>query len=396
MKCLFFILDGLGDRPISMLGNLTPLEYANTPNLDFLAKIGSCGLLFPIGPDIVPDSGSAHFEIFGYSPFIDFYPGRGVIEALGVGIDLKKGDLAFRVNFGTVENNKIIDRRAGRIKDVSIFEKELNFEIEGIQFIFKAGTEHRGALVLRGDNLSDRVSDSDPHKIGSEILNINALDKEADFTAKILEDYLRKTSVILENHPFNIERKKQELLPANCLLLRGPGFFKQVESFQEKYNLKSCCVAGGGLYKGIAKFFKMDLIEVDGATGGKDTNIENKISKAIESLNNYDFVWVHIKAVDLYGHDGDFIGKREILEKIDKNLDRIRDINCIKIITGDHSTPCELKDHSADPVPLLISGSGLEKDLVEKFGERYCVNGDLGDIYGRNLMLKIINLIGKS
>jgi len=396
MKCLFFILDGLGDRPSEMLGNLTPLEYANTPNLDFLAKTGSCGSLFPLGPGVVPDSGTAHFEIFGYSLLDDFYPGRGVIEALGVGVALKKGDLAFRVNFGTVENNKIIDRRAGRIKDVSAFEKDLNFKIEGVQFIFKTGTEHRGALVLRGNNLSEKVSDSDPHKAESGILNIKALDKDADFTARILNDYLRKTSIILENHPFNLERKKQGLIPANYLLLRGPGFFKEVKSFGEKYNLKACCIAGGGLYKGIAKFLKMDLIEVDGATGGKDTNIENKILKAIESLNNYDFVWVHIKATDLYGHDGDFVGKTKIIEKIDKNLDKVKDINCIKIITGDHSTPCELKDHSADPVPLLISGSCLEKDSVKEFGEKGCTNGGLGNINGRDLMSKILYLMTKS
>ncbi|MDP2820723.1 MAG: 2,3-bisphosphoglycerate-independent phosphoglycerate mutase [bacterium] len=395
MKCIFIILDGLGDRPIKELGNLTPLEAANTPNMDFLAQQGDCGMLLPVGLGIAPESGPAHFEIFGYSPFSDFYPGRGPLEALGTGFDLKENDLAFRVNFATLENNKIIDRRAGRIKDVSIFEKDLSFELNGVQFIFKAGTEHRGALILRGENLSKELTDSDPRQENLPPLEIKPLSPTADFTAMILNEYLRKTNEILSEHSVNKKREKDGLLAANYLLLRGAGFFKEIEPFNEKYNLKSCCIAGAGLYKGIAKFLKMDLITTQEATGAKDTNIKNKISKAKEMIDDYDFIWVHIKAVDLFGHDGDFVGKTEILEKIDKNLEIIKNTDCLKIITGDHSTPCEIKDHSSDPVSLLISGHGIQKETMEKFGEKNCENGKLGTMIGKDLMPKIKDLMAE-
>jgi 2,3-bisphosphoglycerate-independent phosphoglycerate mutase len=393
MKCIFIILDGLGDRPIKELGNLTPLEAANTPNMDFLVQQGFCGMLQPIDSKTAPESGPAHFEIFGYSPFTDFYPGRGPLEALGTGFDLKENDLAFRINFAFLKNNKIIDRRAGRIKDVSVFEKYLSFELNGIQFIFKAGTEHRGALILRGKNLSSEITDSDPRQENLSPLEIKPLNSSADFTAMALNEYLKKANEILSEHPTNKKREQDGQLAANYLLLRGAGFFKDVIPFNEKYNLKSCCIAGAGLYKGIAKFFKMDLITTQGATGTKDTNIQNKILQANKMLNKYDFVWVHIKAVDLFGHDGDFVGKKEILEKIDKELEIVKDNNCLKIITGDHSTPCEIKDHSNDPVPLLISGQGIQKESAQKFGETNCRNGKLGTIKGKDLMPKIKDLM---
>jgi 2,3-bisphosphoglycerate-independent phosphoglycerate mutase len=396
MKCIFIILDGLGDRPIKELGELTPLEAANTPNMDFLAANGSCGMLQPVEPTIAPESGPALFEIFGYSPFLDFYPGRGPLEALGTGFDLKENDLAFRVNFATIENDKIIDRRAGRIKDVSIFEKVLSFELNNVQFIFKAGTEHRGALILRGKNLSKELTDSDLRKENLPPLALKPLLPAADFTARILNQYLQKANEILSEHPANKERKQNGQLPANYLLLRGAGFFREVMPFNEKYNLKSCCIAGAGLYKGIARFFKMDLAAIKAATGGKDSNIENKISKAVEMLGNYDFVWVHIKATDLYSHDGDFNGKKEVLEKIDKRLEIIKNVDCLKVITGDHSTPCEVKDHSNEPVPILISGNLGEKGLLEKFGEKNCKKGKLGIIIGKDLMPKIMDLMDRN
>jgi len=395
MKCLFIILDGLGDRPVDKLQGLTPLEAAETPTMDFLVKEGICGMLAPLGLGFSPESGPAHFEIFGY-PYKNFYPGRGALEALGVWFDLKEGDLAFRVNFATYKDGKIIDRRAGRIKNVEPFEKDLTFRLEDVDFILKAGTEHRGALILRGRGLSSEVSDSDPRKENLKPLEVKALTEEAKFTAQIVNKYLRKAHQILEKHPLNQERKNLGLPLANFLLLRGPGVFKKVISFQKKFGLKSCCIAGAGLYKGIGRFLGMDIIEVKGATGGKDTKVENKILKAKDLLEKYDFVWIHIKATDLYGHDGDCLGKKIFLEKVDRALEAIKNLDCLKVITGDHSTPCLLRDHSGDPVPIVFSGKTVRKDENNIFGERSCARGGLGRIEGVDLMPEILNLMNKA
>ncbi len=394
-KVLFIILDGLGDRPSKKLRGETPLEAASTPNMDFLVREGICGMQTPLGLGFTLESGPAHFEIFGYHPYQKFYPGRGVLEALGCNFRLKKEDIAIRVNFATYRDGKIIDRRAGRIKDVSIFEKDLSFELNGVEFILKAGTEHRAALIIRGENLSEKVSDSDPKKEGRAPKKIKALCKEAKFTAEILNKYIKKAHEILEKHPENKKRIRKKLLPANFLLLRGAGKYREIPSFMERYSLKACCIAGAGLYKGFGRYVGMDILKVKGVTGGKDTNIEAKFKAAKKALRKYNFVWVHIKATDLYGHDGDCIGKKEFIEKVDNALSHILDAKCLKVITGDHSTPCSLKEHSGDEVPILFHGEGVRKDNVLHFGERDCMQGGLERIEGKDIMPEILNLIGK-
>ncbi len=401
MKVIFIIIDGLGDRPVPELGNKTPLEAALTPNMDFLVKEGICGMMSPLGLGFTPESGPAHFEIFGYHPFQEFYPKRGPIEALGAGFKLKDKDIALRINFACLSNGKIIDRRAGRIKNVKIFEKDLSFCLENVNFILKAGTEHRAALILRGENLSSEISNNDIHKIGVKPKKIVPLEKseQAKFTAKILNQYLEKTHKILKNHSENKKRRNKGLFEANYLLFRGGGRYKKVISFKEKYELKSCCIAGTGLYKGFGKFLGMDLINVKGATGGKDTDVKAKFIAAQSNLKKYDFIFVHLKAPDLFGHDGDFLGKKNFIEKIDKNIPLLRALknkgDVLLVITGDHSTPCSIKDHSGDPVPILFSGKTVRKDSNSKFGERSCAKGGLGRIQGWQVMPQILNLIGK-
>ena len=394
-KVVFIVLDGLGDRPCEKLEWQTPLEAAFTPNLNHLAKEGICGMCSPLEFAVAPESGPAHFELFGYSPFEKFYPGRGIIEALGTGIKLKENDIAFRVNFATLKKGKIVDRRAGRIKNVKPFEKDLSMELRGVKFILKAGTEHRAALILRGSNLSHKLSDSDPRKINKPPKEVRALDKEAEFTAEILNEYIEKACKILSNHRINKIRRKKNLPEANCILLRGAGKFKKVESFKKRYGLRACCIAGAGLYKGFGKFIGMDLINVKGATGSKDTSIKAKFIAAKRALRKYDFVWVHIKGTDLYGHDGDCIGKKKFIEKVDEALGILTDVKALKVITGDHSTPCSLKEHSGDDVPILFHGVGVRRDKVSSFGERECANGGLQRIRGKDIIQEILNLIGK-
>lgn len=394
-KAILIILDGLADRPCREFFGETPLEAASTPFMDYLARNGICGMQSPLGTGFTPESGPAHFEILGYHPFRQYYPGRGPIEALGAGARIKEGDVAFRVNFATMKNGRIVDRRAGRIADVSMFEHDLSMEIDGVEFILKAGTEHRAALIIRGDDVSENLSDSDPKKEGKRPLKIKPLSKDAEQTAKLVNKYLELATEILEKHELNRERRKKGLLPANTILLRGAGRYRQVESFRERYGLKACCIAGAGLYKGIARHLGMNVINVEGATGTKSTDVEAKIKAAKAMLKRYDFIFVHVKGTDLYGHDGDAGGKKAFIEKVDRALQALHGTKSLIVLTGDHATPCSLKDHSGDDVPILFYAEDMIKDNTYRFGEHECMNGGLKRIEGKDIMPEILNLLGK-
>jgi len=407
-KIILIIIDGLGDRPIKELGNKTPLEAAQTPNLDFLAKNGICGLISPflLPGEQYPASDTSHLALFGYHPK-KYYLGRGPYEAAGLGMKLTEGNLYFRVNFATLDKNlKVIDRRAGRIEKTQPLIKALSGKkIRGVKFLIKKSYGHRAVLALESKNLSDKVSDSDPKKEGLRIKKVLPLDKspQAIFTAEILNKFLVQAQEILKNHPLNKKRIKQKLLAANCLLTRGAGFFKQGPSFKERYELKASCIAGGTLYKGIAKILGMDLIKVKGATGFANTNLKGKFLAAKNALKKpapyqnevsgagYDFIFLHIKAADTFGHDGDFRGKKEFIEKIDKNLKPLLGLkNTLIVVTADHSTCCNLKRHCSEPIPILIYGAG--QDLVSQFSEKACQKGKLGRIKQLDLMAKILRL----
>jgi 2,3-bisphosphoglycerate-independent phosphoglycerate mutase len=394
MKLLFIVLDGLGDRPIPDLGGKTPLEYANTPNLDKIASLGMNGLLHVIAPGVTPGSDTAHLALFGVNPY-EYYTGRGPFEAAGVGLEVKEGDIAFRVNFATIDDNGVItDRRAGRIKTGTEELSNLleGIEIDGIKFLLKAGTEHRAALVLRGEGLTDKIYGNDPKVEGKEPPTCKPLDEsfESQKTARVLTTYVMKARDILSKAVINDERVQEGLLPANFLLIRGAGKVPKVPNFEEEYCLESACVAGGGLYKGIARMLGMDIIEDERLTGGIDTNLEAKFEVTLENLKNYDFVFAHVKGTDNLSHDGDYMAKAHFIEKVDKELYRFLpenfDQEIVIMVTGDHSTPCSFKDHSADPVPVVIYSSDCRRDEVEKFGESYAIKGSLGHVVGKYLM----------
>jgi len=403
MKILLIIIDGLGDAAVPELGNKTPLEAAKIPNLDFFAKNGICGLVEPFKFEWQdsPKSDTCHLALLGYEP-PKYYLGRGVYEAAGIGMNIKEGDVAFRVNFATVDENlKIIDRRAGRISKTEQLIKALQgIEIDGVQFLIKKSYGHRAGLILRSltddvKHLSAKISDGDPHKAGVKVKEILPLDKsaKAKFTAEVLNKFLEKTHLILKERSLNKEREKQGLLPANCLLLRGAGQFKKISSFKEKYNLKAGCIAGGGLYKGIAKILGMDLIRVKGATGLPNTNLKGKILAANAALKKFDFVFVHIKAADSLAEDGNFLGKKDFIERIDRNLKPLLNLeNTLIVVTGDHSTCSILKRHCQEPIPILIFGPGIDTDGVEEFSERACRKGKLGTIKQFGVMEKILKL----
>jgi len=400
---ILIIFDGLGDRPIKALNYQTPLEAAKKPNLDKIAKLGITGLLHTIERGIRPGSDVAHLALFGYNPKF-YYTGRGPFEAAGYGINLQEGDVAFRGNLGTIDGNfVVIDRRAGRIESSQVFAELIDgLEIDGVKIIAKAGLNHRIALVLQGKNLSDKISDTDPHLIHQPVKKCYPLneDDNSQFTASIVNKLSIKAYQLFNKHPLNKERKKKGLPPANYLLLRGAGKLIKYESFLEKYHLKATCIAGAGLYKGIAKILGMDIIEVKGATGKPDTNIEGKIKKAIDLLPIYDFIFVHIKATDSLAEDGKPLEKKLFLEKADQFftsfIPLVEKREIILAVTGDHTTASDLKIHTADEVPLLVAGFGVRTDKIGQFGERSCQDGGLGHLEGANLMDFLINLRGET
>lgn len=397
------VIDGVSDR-----GSVTPLSSARKPNLDKLAKMGINGIMDTIKPGVRPGSDTSHLALLGYDPF-KFYTGRGPIEAAGVGIELKEGDVAFRVNFGTVEgegsvfDKVVIDRRAGRISDTDELVKAVN-EIDlsnfNVEFVFKRGSGHRGALVLRG-NLSDEVGDVDPKEMGKKVKRCVPLveDDKARRTAEIVNYFIQKSHEILDNHPLNLERSKSGLPKANVLLLRGAGKVPHLPRFEDRFGMRLAVISGTALIKGVVRVLGGDVIEVEGATGGKDTNLNAKVEGALKALESYDFVLLHIKATDEYGHDGDFEGKREFIEKVDKALEPLLSLDfsevCL-ILTADHSTPVNVGDHTADPVPVTIVYRDVRVDDVDEFSELKAYKGGLHRITGNDLFNIVLDLINKA
>jgi 2,3-bisphosphoglycerate-independent phosphoglycerate mutase len=408
-KILLVIFDGLADLPVPELGNRTPLEVANTPNLDALAKKGINGTQNALGEGEYPTSEEAHFEILGYDHKKDL-PGRGVLEALGVGAKIKKGELALRVNFATVDESlNVIDPRAGNLKENKNLVREIAEEKIG-QFTFRlySGLAHRAALVVSGPPVSKEiyhhstvVTDTDPHKAanhrgGNKVLRPRPIDNsvESKLTSDALWEYQLLTNKKLDNYVENKVRRRQGLPVANFLLTRGAGYIKEVESFYEKFGLNAACVAGAPLYKGIASYFGMDVIKVSGATGGIDTDVEAKIKESLELLRSgYDFVFMHLKGADVVAEeDGDFEAKTKFFERADKAFAPLLDFEGVICVTGDHATPCILSDHSSDPVPIMIIGG--KKDKIDHFDEKSSSTGSLGHLKGSEIMPKLLKEAG--
>jgi len=397
-KILLIVLDGASDRPV---GGKTPLAAANKPNLDRLAYGGINGIMDTVGPGIRPGSDTSHLAILGYDPY-KYYTGRGPFEAAGVGIDVKGGDIAFRVNFATVENGVVTDRRAGRISDTDDLAKEINekVKVQGIEVIFKRSTGHRGALVLRGKGLSSDISDTDPKKEGLAIKDCHPTNDstEAKRTANIVNSISKQVMDVLDKNPVNEERKKQGLPPGNAILIRGAGEVPHIPSFDEKYGMKGAVIAAAGLIIGIGKMCGLEYIPVGSMeVEASGTSARAKIKKAIETLNTHDFVLVNIKGADEAGHDGNFEKKTKFLEEADtafKDLLSLKDV--IIIVTADHSTPVSIKDHSADPVPILIHGPGVRMDDVAHYNELIAYKGGLHRIRGLDVMPIAHDLINKA
>lgn len=405
-KGILVICDGLGDRPNPQLGAKTPLEYARTPNLDYLAKNGICGNVHPIAPGIRVGTDVGHMEIFGCSSD-EFYPGRGPLEAFSAGLDIETNDVAFRGNFGTIDDERLVlDRRAGRItKDTDLLASSLNGMLlsDGTRVLVKELTAHRVAIVFKGKNLSVHIQTPDPHSSGNgeKLLEIKALTEEASAiqTAKNLEEFTQKSYEILKEHPVNKQRVQEGLLPANVIITRGVGQKKFIPNKSSEFGIKAICIAGDQTVGGIAKLVGFDYYTCDEFTGGFDTNIMKKAEKAVELLKaDYDWVILHMKATDLAGHDNLPLKKVEMIEKVDHIFGYLKEhLNKEEYyisFTADHSTPCACKDHTGDPVPTLIYGDDVRVDSVSQAGETDFNHGGIDQMTAQDIFMVQMDLMG--
>jgi len=406
LKVLLIIGDGMADRPLKELGWKTPLEAARRSSMNHLVSVGICGIMDPIAPGIPPGSDTATLALLGYDAF-QVYSGRGAFEALGSGIEVLDGDVCFRCNFATVDENfAVLDRRAGRIADSDAAKlaeslKKVELSDPSVKFLFAKTVQHRAVLVLRGSKLSPAVSNSDPEVVGEKTLEVKPLNDsyEAKFTAKILNELIWKFHEILKEHPVNKERVARGLPPANAILTRGAGTLPKIKPLSEIYCVNAVCVAATSLIRGVCKAAGMQLLTVKGATGTPMTDYLAKAKATVQALENNDFVLLHVKAPDVASHDGNVKQKVEVIEKIDRMLAYI--LNKVDLgetyvaLTADHTTSCVTRNHEGDPVPLAIMGPYVRSDDVEEFGERTCAKGGLGRLKGKDLMPILMNLIGR-
>jgi 2,3-bisphosphoglycerate-independent phosphoglycerate mutase len=372
-KLVLLVMDGLGDLPDARSG-LTPLEAAQTPNMDRLAAEGTLGRSVPIRPGVTPGSGPAHLALFGYDA-LQYPVGRGVMEALGIGMDIGAGDVAARGNFCTLDAAGLIsDRRAGRIPSEEakpVVESLQDIKLEGAKAEVRHVKEYRFALVLRGKGLKGDIEDTDPQVTGAKPLAAKARSAGSQKAAKLFNEWTRKALKILAKQP-----------KANGLTLRGFGGDPKLPKYADAYGLKAACVAVYPMYRGVSKLVGMDLVSFSGETPSDEF-------AAVKSIwADHDFVFIHIKKTDSMGEDGNFDGKTKIIEGVDLALPELLALKPdVLAITGDHSTPVPMRSHSWHPVPLLLwSAKNMFADEHQQFGEHNCAKGGLGTIPATDLM----------
>lgn len=424
-KLIYVVIDGLGDLPIMELGNRTPLEFAETENMDSLAKKGRLGLMYTVGKGIAPESDVAVISILGYDPY-KFHVGRGPLEAYGAGLEMKNGDLALRCNFATLsKDKKIVDRRAGRnltIEEATELAKAVNQEVRleshPAKFTFANTLGHRGVLVMRSKvrDLSGNITNTDPayervEGFGvakSEVeLTLNECmpleDSEAArISAQLVNEFTEKSHMVLERHDVNVRRAADGKLKANVILSRDAGNqLPEFFSINERYGVRFACLADMTVEGGISRLAGMQLVEIPPPSNDIEADSILRVEKLLSLLESFDCFYIHLKGPDEPGHDGDFERKAHIIVAIDrfffgKLLSKIDLKETLICVTADHSTPCSLKAHSDDPVPLLIAGLNVEADGLKKFSESECKKGSLGMLQsGTELVPTLMRLLKK-
>jgi 2,3-bisphosphoglycerate-independent phosphoglycerate mutase len=379
-KLVLIVLDGLGDIATPQQSYLTPLEAANTPNLDKISKDSAQGRMIPVAPGITPGSGPGHLGLFGYDP-LEFQVGRGVIEALGLGLELKPGDVCARANFATLDAKGIVtDRRAGRIatevceKLVALLSAKIK-KIGDTEVIIKAGKEHRFVVIFRGKGLEGPLTDADPNREGFPIPTVHPRDENnaaQKKTAALIADFYKAALPVLAKEK-----------PANGFLMRGIAHQPHIPLFADRYLLKPACLAVYPMYKGLAQLVGMKKIE------GPQT-IAEQFERYLKEYDNYDFFFIHYKYTDKYGEDGNFVAKKKAIEDFDAALPiLLKKKPDVLVVTGDHSTPCALHGHSWHPQPVLLHSATSGSDKLERFTETGANSGSLG-IFPAKFLIRLM------
>jgi 2,3-bisphosphoglycerate-independent phosphoglycerate mutase len=370
-KLVLLVIDGLGGLPHPETGK-TELESARKPNLNRLARDSICGLIDPVSPGITPGSAPGHLAIFGYDP-VQYHVGRGVMEALGIDVELKPDDIAARGNFCTVDNRGVIThRRAGRIstdKNTVLCRLLNTITVAGAEISVLPVKEHRFVLILRGEALSPELGDSDPQQIGQAPKKIEALSPQAQKTADIANEFVSQASSLLKGKN-----------PANMVLLRGFSRHPHLPSISEIYKLKPAAIATYPMYRGLARLVGMKVLP-----GGE--GITDQLNSLQRHYAKYDFFFIHFKTTDARGEDGDFRAKVQAIEELDQALPALLSLDPdVLVVTGDHSTPATLAMHSWHPVPFMLKSKWCRPDSVAEFSEQACLAGGMGRFPATEIM----------
>lgn len=407
-KILYIVLDGLGDRPCPELNGKTPLEAAETPNLDSLAKAGQQGLIYTVGKGIAPESDVAVISILGYEA-LKYYTGRGPLEAYATGLTVNDGDLAYRVNFATMEENRYLkDRRVGRnltTAEATELSREINSKVKLEQgtFEFKNTIGHRGVLVIRGKDskLSAEVTNTDPaygkhgifgvalEKFEPYLQECKALDNspEAKLAAELTNEFIEESRSVLNASEVNKKRVAEGKVPGNVILTRDAGdSLPKFPNFNGLHKIRGACFVQMPVERGIALLTGMEVVNIPLGVA-----YQIWVDNVLEAMKNYDLLYIHLKGPDEPAHDGNAPQKRDSIADIDKNffgnlLPKINLSEILICVTADHSTPCTLRAHSDDPVPVLMAGKKVESDKTTYFSENEAKRGKLGTFEGKKLI----------
>lgn len=389
MKHIIILGDGMADWPVKSLGDKTLLQYAKTPYMDMLARMGRNGRLQTVADGFHPGSEVANLSVLGYN-LPKVYEGRGALEAASIGIDLKPGEMAMRCNLICIDGEVIKNHSSGHIstEEADVLIQYLQEELGSDKVCFHTGVSYRHLLVIKGGN--KQLDCTPPHDVPLQPfrpLLVKPLQAEAEDTASLINELILKSQELLKNHPINQKRIADGKDPANSIWPWSPGYRPQMETLSDTFpGIKSGAVISAvDLIRGIGYYAGLRRLEVEGATGLYDTNYENKVAAALDALKKDDFVYLHIEASDEAGHEGDVDLKIKTIENLDSRAvgsiyEAVKDWDepVAIAVLPDHPTPCELRTHTKDPIPFLIWYPGIEADSVQTYDEVAACEGSYG------------------
>ena len=401
MKHIIILGDGMADHPVKLLGGRTPLQYADTPYMDMLARKGKTGRLVTIPDGFQPGSEVANTAILGYDLNM-VYEGRGPLEAASIGYDMQPGDMAMRCNIVNLENGRIINHHGGHLttEQGDLLIRFLNEKLGNESIKFITGTQYRHLLIIKGGN--KHIECAPPHDHPNELWEELMVKPESGYdasedshgndgcarmtpeeTADLLNELILKSQDLLANHPFNTNRKTK----ANSIWPWSPGYRPSMKTLGEMFPSikRGAVISAVDLIRGIGHYAGLRIKTVPGATGLANTNYEGKAQAAIEALKTDDFVFLHLEASDEAGHDGDVKLKLQTIESLDHRIVepiynelKTWDEPVCMAIMPDHPTPVEVRTHVKEPVPFIIYYKGIVPDDVDRYDEESCVNGHYG------------------